>query len=62
VPIEKLNSLSKNQNHQGVAYKVSEAEFYQIIVRLLYQNSVISNIMIIIFLKMTLKLVNLILT
>lgn len=27
VPIEKLNSLSKNQNHQGVVAKVSEIEF-----------------------------------
>ena len=27
VPVEKLNSLSKNQNHQGVVAKVSEIEF-----------------------------------
>lgn len=27
VPIEKLNSLSKNQNHQGVVAKISEIEF-----------------------------------
>lgn len=27
VPVEKLNSLSKNQNHQGVVAKASEIEF-----------------------------------
>lgn len=27
VPIEKLNNLSKNQNHQGVIAKISEIEF-----------------------------------
>jgi len=30
VPIEKLNSLSKNQNHQGVIAKISAIDFYEL--------------------------------
>ncbi len=30
VPIEKLNKLSKNQNHQGVVAKISQISFYDL--------------------------------
>ena len=51
VPVEKLNHLSKNQNHQGVIAKISTIDFYDLATLLEEnRNKKISYLLLILFL------------